>query len=414
MDANSSANPQSSAPVDAVQQALAGAFITIKSATKALVLQPQLPSVTIKGLESVNNDLAVAQANARDWTDTLSQTVQNQLQTVVDYNMLYGALHGHIIDAITAISRADQGNPPAGALAELHDYLAALQSQVQGILYGVDGDKSRPGEASALGAYNAIAAYNNKVTKDSATFTGYKNLATSSGSGISAEIKQLQQDIDADEEALGKDRVMIAGGAAMVVTGVLICVVAVALAPETGGATIAAIGVLGVGTIVGGVAVATVAAIDLAHKQQDVVSKTAQIAADKQELAALSTIGSAAKSIAAQAAAIHSALDTLVSNWQQMENDMGDAITNLVAPEHELMEWIEKKSGETGSYQVLATILGAQFGTADKDWAAASSTAQTVLTNLKSIVEFELPPANQHDVSSQTLLTKALQLQPAT
>ena len=200
----------------------------------------------------------------------------------------------------------------------------------------------------------------------------------------------------------------------MVVTGVLTCVVAVALAPETGGATIAAIGVLGVGTIVGGVAVATVAAIDLAHKQQDVVSKTAQIAADKQELAALSTIGSAAKSSSAQAAAIDSALGTLVPNWQQMENDMGDAITNLVAPEHELMGWIEKKSGETGSYQVLATILGAQFGTADKDWAAASSTAQTVLTNLKSIVEFELPPANQHDVSSQTLLTKALQLQPAT
>lgn len=410
MESSSSASPGSNAPTDAVQQALAGAFITIKSATKALALQPQLPAVTIKGLDTVNDSLAVAQTNTRVWTDTLSQTVQNQLQRVVDYNALYAELHETIMAAINTVSRADHNNPPTDVLAELQEYLVALQGQVQGILYGASGDKSKPDEASALGAYNAITAYSHSVARDAAQFTGYKNLANSSESGISADLKQLQLDIDADEHALNNDRTMIAGGAAMVVTGVLICVVAVALAPETGGATIAAIGVVGVGAIVGGAAMATVAGIDLAKKQQDVVKKTAQIAADKQELAALSTIGAAANNVATQAATIHGALDTLVSNWQQMENDMGDVITNLAAPEHDLMAWIEHTTGQQGSYGALAAILKAQFGTADRDWAAAGSTAQTILTNLKSVVEFELPPASQHDLSSETLLNKAFAL----
>lgn len=414
MDASGAAtSPQSNAPDSAAQKALAGAFIAIKTANKALALQPRLPAVTIKGLETVNDDLAVAQSHAAYWSDTLSQAVQKQLQTVVDYNTLYAALHGDIMEAITAIRESDHDNAPGRALINLHDFMGALQSQVQIILYGASGDKSNPENDSALGVYHAITAYHADVGNDAATFTGYKNVANSSESGIKAEIKQLQLDIDAAESALNKDRTMIAGGAAMAVTGILIIVVAVALAPETGGATIAAIGVLGAATVVGGVAMATVAAIDLANKQQDVVTKTAQIAADNQELASLSTIGSAANSIAAQAATIHGALETLVANWQQMENDLGEVIANLQRPEEELMAWIGDKTGQEPSYHTMGILLMAQFGPADKDWAAAASSAQTILTNLRSIVEFELPPASQHDVSHDTLMSRALTLQPA-
>ncbi|MGZ5013005.1 MAG: hypothetical protein ACXV7E_03170, partial [Methylobacter sp.] len=78
-----------SAPSDATQQALAGAFIAIKSANKAIELQGKMPIVNIPGLEGVNDSLTTAQTHATNWSKTISANVQNQLQAIIDYNNLY-------------------------------------------------------------------------------------------------------------------------------------------------------------------------------------------------------------------------------------------------------------------------------------------------------------------------------------
>jgi len=145
---------------------------------------------------------------------------------------------------------------------------------------GTGGTPTNPMPASALGVYNQLTAYQTGVASDAAAFSGYATLATDSKSGVSAQITQYTADIAAANKAMAKDRAMIAGGAVLIVAGVLICVAAVALAPETGGRTIAAIATVGVAAVAGGAVMIGAASHDLDTKEQDVAKKLIAIHLD--------------------------------------------------------------------------------------------------------------------------------------
>jgi hypothetical protein len=382
------------APSNATLQALAGAFIAIKSANKAIELQAVLPTVAdIPGLANVNTSLTTAQSNASNWTGTISADVQNQLQALVNYNMLYSPLSASINSAISAIKQATATNPPsASTMSNLAAELSALQTQMQTNLYGSGGTASAPLPASALGVYNQLTTYQTNVATDASTFSGYSTLAFNSKTGISAQIKQYNDDITADNEAMAKDRAMVAGGAAMIVTGVLICIVAVALAPETGGATIAAIGTVGVAAVVGGAVMIGVASHDLNSKETDVSNKLIAIANDQTELVNLTTLNTACSNVSTHANDIYGAMDTINTSWQQMDNNMSSVISALTMPQNELMQWIAQQSGSNNpTYNIMGIILEAQFSAPQANWQTASTTAQTILTALGNVVDFTLP-----------------------
>jgi hypothetical protein len=190
------------------------------------------------------------------------------------------------------------------------------------------------------------------------------------------------------------------------VTGALICVVAVALAPETGGLTIAAIGAVGVGTIAGGAVMIGVASHDLDSKEADVSSKLTAIANDQVELVNLTTLNTAASNVATHANDIFGALDTITTSWAQIDNNMSSIIGALGMPQAELMQWIAHQSG-TGNptYAVMGTILEAQFTAPQANWQTAATTAQTILNALASVVEFTLPTGT---VPSQSAIASQL------
>jgi hypothetical protein len=383
----------SAAPTDEMQQGLTGSFIAIQSANKAIKLQGTVPQISLPGLGDVNTSLTTAQGNAELWEKTISANVQNQLQAVIDYNSLYSALASSINSAITDIKNATTANPPSAAtMTNLGAELAALQSQVQAILYGAGGTSTQPLGASILGTYNQMVDYQGKVGTDASVFDGYRTLAYNTKTGISQQIQDYNSDIAADRSAMAKDRAMIGGGAAMIVTGVLICVVAVALAPETGGATVAAIGTLGVATIAGGAVMIGLSSSDLDKKEADVSAKLIAIANDQSELVDLTTIGNTSANISQHAGDIFSAMNTLLTNWQQMDNNLGNVVSALNLPEAELMTWIANQPGGSNpSYFVMGTILNAQFTAPQADWANASATATQLLSGLASVVEFTLP-----------------------
>lgn len=398
-------NTAGGAPKNETQSALAGAFIAIQAANKAIALQGKMPIVPIDGLENVNVSLATAQGHAADWEGTISANVQNTLQHVIDYNTLYAELASSINAAISEIKNATPQKPPkSGTMVNLAAELGAMGDKMTSILYGAGGTKEAPIEGSVAGTYNQMTAYQTNVGTDASTFAGYRTIAFSSKSGVSTLIVNLNKDIDNDRSAMASDRSMVGGGAAMIVTGVLICVVAVALAPETGGATIAAIGTLGVATIAGGAVMIGVASHDLDKKESDIANKTMQIANDRAELVSLTTIGNSSGDIAQHAKAIYGAMDTVLTSWQQMENQISDIVTALALPEADLMEWIHAKSGEAPSYLVMGTILNSLFAAPQAEWATASATATTILKNLKNVVLFTLPEGT---VPSQAVIAKA-------
>ncbi|ETW99356.1 MAG: hypothetical protein ETSY1_15325 [Candidatus Entotheonella factor] len=387
------ANPSNTVPTDDIQQALAGAFLAIQSANKAIATQSKMPPVNITGLEDVNTSLATAQAHAAHYTKNISANIQNQLQAIIDYDRLYDALVVSIDSLITEIGQGTKANPPSDAtMNNLAAELAALQSQVQTNLYGAGGTADLPLEASALGVYNQLVDYQAQVGTDASTFKGYSDLAYNSESGVSAHIKQLNQDIEADRDAMAKDRAMIGGGAAMIVTGALIVVVAVALAPETGGASAVVIGTVGVAVAGGGTAMIVAGSTDLDKKEQEVSNKLIEIANDQTELANLTAINTSSGNVAQHASDIFGALDTIKNNWAQMDNNMADTISALNLPQDQLMNWIANKSGNSNpDYSTMATILNAELVAPKADWEKAKTTAQTILNAFDSVAEYNLP-----------------------
>lgn len=381
------------APTKSTLQGLAGAVIAIRAANKAIELQPKMPVLDIKELKDVNKSLATAQSHADYCTKTLIPEIEKELQSIIDYNTIYSALATSINAAISEIKGSTKSNPPhANTMTNLAAELGALQGQVRTVLYGDGGTKEKPNGSSALGTYNALVAYQSNVADDSKAFKGYRDFAYNSRGGVANQIKQYGVDIDNDREAMAKDRAMIAGGAAMIIVGILILVVAVALAPETGGATIAAIGTLGVATVAGGATMIGVSAHDLDTKETDVTNKLIAIAKDKTELAALSAIGNHSGDVATHTDTIYGAVDTLKTSWEQMDNAMSSVISALTLPQSELMDWIKNESGSSNpTYKIMGTILEAQFAAPQSDWADASKNASTILQAFKNVIFFELP-----------------------
>lgn len=394
------------APTKDTQTALAGAFVALMAANNAIIRSPQFPTTTIKGLENANATLATAVKNATYWNKTLSANVQNQLQLIVNYNDMYGALVDSIEGYIRTLKNTAPGaTPPAGTLSNLSAEIAALQQQVQGLLYGASGTKDKPADDSALGVYNDLTSYQSAVAADESAFATLMNIANSDSTGIPAEIKRYQDAITADNSAISKDQAMIAGGAAAIVTGVLICVVAVALAPETGGSTLLVAGAVGVAAIGGGAAMIGVASHDLDKKIKDITEKQKEIKEDQQELALLTTMSKHAGDLATQTKSVVEAMSTVQTSWQQLDNAMSDMVSALNAPENELMDWVKTHAPDQDpSYMVLGTILDAQMVAPKDDWKTASDLAGTILKNLQNVILLELP---KNTTPTQDAIAKA-------
>jgi len=379
-------------PSNDTQSALAGAFICLLSNNNAIILSPTFPATQIQGLENANQTLATAVAHANGWNDTISANVQNQLQLIVNYNTMYGALVSSIDGYVTDLKNTAAGQqPPDGTLSNLSDTIGALQQQVGMLLYG-NGGASSPDADSAVGTYNQLTQYQQDVANDEVAFSGLMSIANNSSSGIPAEIANYQKAISADQDAINKDEAMIGGGATMIVTGILICVVSVAIAPETGGASLFIGGAIGIAAIGGGAAMIGVASTNLDKANNDIAAKRKLIKEDQQELALLTTVSTVAGNLTDHTKNIVQAMATLQTTWQQMDNAMTDMVTALNAPEQELMNWVKTHQPDSDpSYAVLGTILNAQLVAPQTDWNTASATASTILGNLQKVLLFKLP-----------------------
>ena len=374
------------APTLDQQKAIAGAFLAIQNANKNLRSQPDMPKIAVEGLENVNDALHTAQANAKNWSDNITAGIQNQMQSIVDYNKLYSGLASSINAAIAEIKNAtDQSPPSPGTMSNLAAELQALQQQVAQQLYGEGGSPTSPTAKSALGVYNLITAYQTAVSLDEKTFKGFHQIAMSDKSGIAADIQNKLADIRSDNSAISTDRAMIAGGAAAIVTGLLIILVGAVLDLATAGATTAII-VGGAVVVAAGIGTTVAGAVDLHNKEADIVKKTQELADDRAELAALNTIGNSSVTIATLTDHIYTALDEIKTVWQQMDNNLSSVVNALSLPEADLKKWIQQQDpSQNPSYFVMGTILEAQFTAPQADWASAEQTAAMILNNLGSI-----------------------------
>ncbi|MEZ4902297.1 MAG: hypothetical protein R2822_11335 [Spirosomataceae bacterium] len=188
---------------------------------------------------------------------------------------------------------------------------------------------------------------------------------------------------------------MIAGGSAAIVTGVVLVVVGVLLVPESGAVGVG-IAVVGVAAIAGGAAADIYGIVDLVKKEDKIVAAKRRIQELDSDKAAMISIKDGSQGMVDHTASIYKALDQIVTNWQQMQNDVQNtmtAIRSIDDPTGLLQKWIVAAQGADAkmSPSAMYNILQAKLVAPGNSWADAAQKATALLNGLANSVEKTLP-----------------------
>ena len=353
--------------VNTASQASGGQIVVLNTAAHTVANQAQFPAIpAVPGLAKINDHLTAAQGHANNWLNTYSQQVLSTLQGVITFGELYQNLYATLYAAAQAMG-TETGFQP-NEISSLIGQITALQGQV----------KSQ-GTAAQL-VYTDLTTYSTSVGADLSVFNTDYNTANIALGGASGLLQLLQNRIDADNTAMLKDALMIAGGSVMMVTGVLCFVAGVAGAVESGGASIA-LAAGGVALMGGGGAVTGLGAKDYDAKMADYADAQMQMASAKAELALLATLKTGFTNINSQLMTTQTALQGLVTAWQELDNGMDQVLTSLNAPETYLATL--KQVQPTATPALVSIIISAEIKTANDDWTSSVQLASTLLANLR-------------------------------
>lgn len=187
-----------------------------------------------------------------------------------------------------------------------------------------------------------IGNFKNLIAVDERNLQGDENIIKVTLNGIAGkggQIDQLQKRIDADNSALNKDYGMIAGGAAMEVTGILMITVGVLAEFETAGLSTALV-VGGVAAVGGGVAMQVVAGKDISKKMDDLSDTMAKLQKDE---IAFSSLSQASKSVTLMIDNIskaETALTSLQSGWSSLKGDLQQVVDALDTAKGDEGSWL--------------------------------------------------------------------------
>ena len=214
---------------------------------------------------------------------------------------------------------------------------------------------------NANNSHSVLLNFQNTITGDSRAFSNDYKLLMSSSTGIPAEIKALDKEIDAEHTALIEDIAMVAGGAAAAVLGGVLIVGGVLTEVFTAGAStvIIAAGVL---TASGGIALITVGAIGIDKASKALKKANEEKATLNQELTSLKVYCSTVDGLRASVNNAVGALGNLATSWDYIYEDMNAVISDLNTAKTTMhLPWFDSVLNE-----------------ADADWAQVGAMAKAV------------------------------------
>lgn len=343
-------------------------IIQLNVLAKAVAEQPQFPTIDVDGLRDLNKHLATAQDHANAWLNSYSGQCWNTLQGLISFGETFDNLYSSLASAAQNMAKENQFQP--GEISRLIASLQALQSLVQGQL------------TQCQKTYEVITTYNTQVLSDESTFKTDYDTANRILGGTTGEIAQLQNKISAEQDALNKDLSMIAGGATMMVVGVLMIAVGALAEIETAGVSTGLI-IGGIAVVAGGAAMTGIAGKNYDDTMKDLASDQQKLAADQAELTLLNHAKGQISGLSTTLANTAAALANLVTAWQQLDNGIAAVVTDLQNPQDYLASL--QKDDPSATPQTVSIIVSAELQTAQQDWERAVTVASALLEKGRNV-----------------------------
>ncbi|HCN46835.1 MAG TPA: non-hemolytic enterotoxin lytic component L1 [Pseudomonas sp.] len=321
------------------------------------------PSPQPQWFPTLNSELLAAQALAQQWIGTLGPQVSSTIPLqVINFGSDFTA-------ATTTIQQIVAQDPSAQGADNPN--VIEIQTIIQDTLL-------QPIEQVISAMTTTSTSLTNWGTQMQTAHTNLSSGATniqSTETALQANITQMNDAITSLTAEIQQENEIIAGSAAGIGVGIFGLVAGIALAPETGGASLLVGGVVGAAGIIGG-------GVTWGVMQSKINSQFAQIAADQQtlqddqrELVALQGLQIASSGALASINLATQFLSKLQTQWGTLQGELKGVVSQL----------------ENAENSVQVITQGVFTNAAITEWTTAMQTANN-LVNTKIQIQSQMLP----------------------
>jgi hypothetical protein len=359
----------SSAPSSPLQTQTQSAFVTLNLITQSChgVLNTNFvaPSPKPDWFDDLNSKLDTAKVHAGDWINTLAPSVTGGVPVqVINYGTTYSALTQSILSIVQA--HPDAQGADNEYVVQVHELVAALEQQVQQIITNCD---TTAGQLESWGKLMQAS--------HDALSTGASSIQKAESS-LSADVAKMNEAIKVLNDTIRKENIAIAASAGGIGLGLILVIAGIALAPETGGASLLVAGTGGL-LIVGGAVTWGIMQKKINEQFDEIAKDQSELADDQRQIVALQGLASASNQAVQYITDSTNALSDFRTSWAIFQGELNGVLTKLEAAE-----------------AALSTIVeGAFTQAAANEWADATTFAQGLANAPVQVAVKELPMSDK-------------------
>jgi hypothetical protein len=301
--------------------------------------------------DELNQKLGVAQAVANEWLDTLSTQVTKTIpMQVLNFQPTFDAVTDNILQIVKDHGNESGANNP---------YVVQIKTMIQqGLL---------PQIQQSVNDIDSVAQ--ELVTWGQKLQDAHNDLVTGA-TNIQALETSLQGDIEAMNNAIANLRTYIdnenkaiAASAAAIGIGVFALVVGIALAPETGGASLVIGGFIGAAGIIGGAVTWGVMQHKIDEQFKEITKDQVEKQADQAAIVALQGLGTASSGAISNMELAQTSLSKLKTQWGVFGGELQGVVAKL----------------DQAADSIAVIMQGVFTEAAQKEWAEAATTANALV-----------------------------------
>lgn len=334
-----------------------GANVVIQTYINTIMGTPNIDLSSIQfsaANKHVIADLPAHQETAREHAksyfqgdNSINGQIVNTLADIIGFANMFESRYQRLLKLA-----GSDGNPQG-------DNLKTFNEGLQGLINTIT-DK----ENNCVKISQDLANFKTLIQGDERNFKADEGIIKATLDGENGAISALQKTIGSINTAINKDNDMIAGGAAMEVTGALMIVVGVAGEIESGGVTTALI-VGGIAVIGGGIAMQVIAGKDLHLKMNQLKNDQTQLTQDQQSASCLIMASKTVTNIINSIDNAVTAIQSLQDGWTSLKGDL-----------QQIIDALNDGKGDEGT-----TWLIDDLNAAKSDWDDALALAQKLQSN---------------------------------
>ncbi|MDD1015697.1 alpha-pore-forming cytotoxin MakA [Pseudomonas rubra] len=337
---------------DTLQNNTQSSFLSLNLITQAChgVLNTNFtaPSPKPSWFDDLSSKLDAAKATAQDWIDNLAPEITGGVPLqVINYGSTYSALSAQIQQIVQA--HPDASGADNMYVKQVNQLVDALVQELTAVLKNADATSKK------------LTDWGDKMQKSHDDLTSGAANIQSAEADLQGDINKMNEAIKALNQTIANENKAIAASAGAIGLGILLTVVGIALAPETGGASLLVAGTGGL-LVVGGAVTWGIMQKKINDQFDEIAKDQKELGNDQRQMVALQGLASSTSQAATYITTSTSALSDLRTSWNVFEGELSY-----------VSEELKKAEGS------LSTILqGAFTAAASKEWDDATTFAQQI------------------------------------